>query len=259
MRNTVLTILLASLLLFSCNTGNNENDNQQDSTLTELPGIAIDSAITDNAPKEYENIVEDVILFPATYRIQNSSELKDKLASVKWKEIHKKDGVYHIADALYSLSKVNEDPCSGFPAQQLASNNNALLLFNIPKIKNGNLDTVAFTHSMIKPKEPFTFDFKNTKYTLEASGISFYSDNGSNPNGDYILKLFSDNYPKGLTLIHQTEYNDTSTDLIMIADLDKDGLPDFIFSSPRDYEEERYLIILSSDSTTYIGDRQFDC
>lgn len=258
MRNSVLTILFGTLLFLSCNNRNNVNDNSQDSTVIELPESIADSSLDDVKVLELASI-EDVILFPSTYRILNSTELKDKLASTKWKEIHKKDGVYQIADALYSLSKINEDPCSGYPAQQLESNNNALLLFAILNIQNGELDTVAFTASMIKPNSPFNFTFKDQLYKLEAYGIEFYGDNGSNPKGDYTLKLFSDKYPKGLTLIHQTEYNDTSTELVMISDLDKDGLPDFIFSSPRDYEEERYLIILSSDNTTYIGDRQFDC
>jgi hypothetical protein len=258
MRNSILTILLSTLLLLSCN-NRNESENSRDSTVFELPGSATDSTLDDVKVSELTQVVEDVILFPATYRILNSTELKDKLASTKWKEIHKKDGVYQIADALYSLSKINEDPCSGYPAQQLESNNNALLLFDIPKIENGKLDTVAFTDSMIKPNSPFNFTFNNQKFKLQAYGIEFYRDNGSNPEGDYTLKLFSEKYPEGLTLIHQTQYNDTSTELVMIADLDKDGLPDFIFSSPRDYEEERYLIILSSDITTYIGDRQFEC
>jgi hypothetical protein len=260
MKNSALTILLGTLLFLSCNNNrNNDNDKSQDSTVFELPESTKDSILDEVKISELTDVVEDVILFPATYRILNSTELKDKLASARWKEIHKKDGAYQIADALYSLSKINEDPCSGYPAQQLEANNNALLLFAIPNIQNGELDTVAFTASMIKPNSPFNFTFKDQHYKLEAYGIEFYADNGSNPKGDYTLKLFSDKYPKGLTLIHQTEYNDTSTELVMISDLDKDGLPDFIFSSPRDYEEERYLIILSSDNTTYIGDRQFDC
>jgi len=258
MRNSVLTILFGTLLFLSCN-NRNEGDNAQDSTVFELPESVTDSSTVDVKTMELTQVVEDVILFPATYRILNSTELKDKLASTKWKEIHKKDGVYQIADALYSLSKINEDPCSGYPAQQLESNNNALLLFAIPKIQDGKLDTVAFTDSMIKPNSPFSFTFKDQQYKLQAYGIEFYGDNGSNPKGDYSLKLFSDKYPEGFTLIQQSEYNDTSTELVMIADFDKDGLPDFIFSSPRDYEEERYLIILSSDNTTYLGDRQFDC
>ena len=228
MKNSVLTILLGTLLLLSCN-NRNEGDNAQDSTVFELPESVTDSSTVDVKTTELTQVVEDVILFPATYRILNSTELKDKLTSTKWKEIHKKDGVYQIADALYSLSKINEDPCSGYPAQQLESNNNALLLFAIPNIRNGKLDTVAFTESMIKPNSPFSFTFKDQQYKLQAYGIEFYGNNGSNPKGDYTLKLFSDKYPEGLTLIHQTEYNDTSTELVMIADFDKDGLPDFIF------------------------------
>lgn len=259
MRNSVLNILLGTSLLWSCTNRNNESDNIQDSTDIELTEVTSDSLVVEPQISEEIKVVEDVILFPATYRILNSTELQDKLASAKWKEIHKKDGVYQVADAVYSLSKINEDPCSGFPAQVIESNNKALLLFNIPEIKAGQVDTVAFTESMIKPNSPFSFTFNNKQFKLEAYGIEFYGANGRTPKGDYTLKLFSEEYPQGKTLIYQSSYNDTSTELVMIADFDKDGLPDFIFSSPRDYEEERYLIILSSNGTTYEGDRQFDC
>ena len=258
MKNSVLSILLGTLLLFSCN-NRNASDDTQDSVLMEMPEISSDSLLVEPEIAQEINVVEDVILFPATYRILNSTELKDKLASAKWKEVYKKDGIYQIADARYYLSKINEDPCSGYPAQVIESNNNALLLFNIPQIRLGKLDTVAFTESMIKPSSPFTFEFNNKSYTLQASGITFYGNNGSNPTGDYTLKLFSDQFPQGKTLIYQSSYNDTATELVMITDFDKDGIPDFIFSSPRDYEEERYLIILSKDNTTYMGHRQFDC
>ena len=259
MRNSVLTILLGTLLFLSCHNSNPQNDKSQDTTVFELSESTIVSSLEDVKVSELTVVVEDVILFPSTYRIQSSTELKDKLASAKWKEIYKKNGVYQIADAIYSLSKISEDPCSGLPAQQLQSTNNALLLFANPKINDSILDTVAFTDALIKPNAPFHFTFHDQKFKLQAYGIEFYSANGSNPKGDYTLKLFSDTHPDGLTLIHQTEYNDTCTELVMITDLDKDGLPDFIFSSPRDYEEERFLIILSSDKTTYMGDRQFDC
>ena len=57
----------------------------------------------------------------------------------------------------------------------------------------------------------------------------------------------------------QDQYNDTQTELKFIGDLDHDGQPDFIFSSPRDYEEERLIFNLSGSKIGYETNRQFDC
>ena len=256
MRNSILSSLLIVMVLFSCNNTTNKTPAIQDTTVSEVPQQIVD---TNKLEVVNPRTVEDVIMLPTAYRIDSNTELKDILNSKSWKEIYKKVGNYFVADAQYNLSEISEDPCSGSLQQSIEPINNALLLFSISKIKEGKLDTVAFTEARIKPKSPLNFTFNNQKFKLQAYGIEFYSDNGSNPKGDYTLKVFSDKFPDGYTLFHQTEYNDTCTELIMITDLDNDGLPDFILSSPRDYEEERYMIILSSDSTTYAGDRQFDC
>ena len=258
MKNFLLAILCICSLFFACNPNSNEENTSQDDLFQSDTNVQIQDTLL-KATVDTIKITEDVILFPDTYRIFNHMELKGKLAGRKWQEIYKKDNNYYVDKANYSLSEIEEDPCSGFPAQIIESSNNALLLFSIPNIKPGKLDTVAFSETIIQAGKSFEFSYNKHNYTLKASGISFFSENGHTPNGTYNLVLFSDQYPEGHRIITQSEYNDTCTELLMISDLDKDGFPDFIFSSPRDYEEERYLIILSSSNQIYEGNRQFDC
>ena len=259
MRNKLTISLCLSLLLASCNNTPSENNDSLVDSITAVDSNIVANENIGNNDINSSNTIDDAILFPSTYRLDSDSELKELLASKKWKEIYKKDGKYFIGNALVELSTIEEDPCSGYPAQKIVSKQNGLILFDIPNIQDAAIDTVALGDSMIQPGKPFSFSFKGKKYRLEGSGITFYGNNGSNPKGDYTLKLFSENDTKGKVIHYQDEYNDTSTQLIMITDLDNDGLPDFVLSSPGDYEEERFLIILSSTNKAYVGDRQFDC
>ena len=205
-------------------------------------------------------VVENQILFPSTYRNPEINDLEEVLNKGLWFELYEQDKQYHIAEARYKIKHIEEDPCSGFPAQQILSDRNALLYFNIPTIPNGKVDSIAFSKNIVFPGEPLEFMFNEDKYRLEASGITFFSNNNPDANdGRYILKLYINNDKEGKILVDQSEYNDSATEILFMGDLDKDGKVDFIFSSPRDYEEDRVLIILSESMMIYEGTRQFDC
>ncbi|MCA5004929.1 hypothetical protein [Sphingobacterium bovistauri] len=265
MKNFISTFLFTSLILFGCNNSKNkvkidEKDTVSIENVSIIPDSIIpDSIITIDTIAKID-IIEDALLFPSSYRMVEHTELKTIVTSKSWKEISLNNRNYQINKADFILSEIGKDECSGMMTQGIKSANNAILFFSIPQITDGKLDTVALSINSITPDKPFEFEFNDKKFKLKASGIDFNNDSGVlNAKNEYILKLYSEHYPKGFTLIHQNEYNDTSTKLVMITDLDKDGYPDFIFSSPRHYEEERYLIILSSNKTTYEGIRVFDC
>lgn len=251
MRRNLLTIIILIALFSAC------NNPKTDSTAQDSSSVRV---IGDKERWNPMLEVEDsTILLSGTYRFTPKEHLKSLLTSRNWKEIYKQDDHYMVGTAQYTLSTVEEDPCSGLPAQEIVSHRNALLMFSIANVTEGKLDTVAFSESIIYPGKPWTFTFNGSAYTLEAEGITFYSEDGHNPEGHYTLKLFAEAYPEGITLIHQSQYDDTCTEIVMITDLDKDGFPDFILSSPQHYEIERYLIILSSENKMYEGRRNFDC
>lgn len=204
-----------------------------------------------------DSIVEGRVLMPVRYRVWGDPV--SKIINKNWLELHLKDGAYAVTSALYHIENEDEEPCSGLPTETIVPKEDVLLFFNIPTIQKGPVDSIAFTKSIIEPGEPFHFTHQNQKYQLQASGIRFYKDEErNNPNANYTLQLYRDG-KLIRTLINQSSYNDTATELKFIGDLDGDGQLDFIFSSPRDYEEMRFLLILSGSTNIYEGTMQFDC
>lgn len=234
------------------------------STDSNTDTIVSDTNLTDSiaahqVPKTF-TFVENQILFPSTYRNPEINDLEEVLDKGLWFELYKQDKQYHIAEARYKIQHIDEDPCSGFPAQRILSDRNAVLYFNIPTIPNGIVDSIAYNNKIVSPGHPLEFIYNKDRYRLEASGITFFNnDNPDTNDGRYVLKLYINDDKEGKVLIDQSEYNDTATEILFMGDLDKDGKVDFIFSSPRDYEEDRVLIILSESMMIYEGTRQFDC
>lgn len=48
--------------------------------------------------------------------------------------------------------------------------------------------------------------------------------------------------------MEQESFNDTFVEILFIGDIDRDGKPDFIFGTNRNYEEERVFLYLSSEA-----------
>jgi len=256
MRKFVLPFIITLFILNSCQSNQNTENQTADTEISSH----IDSNKSELELKKEYTLVENQILFPATYRSVEIPDLETVFKNGLWFELYKDNRGYQVDQASYSIKDIEEDPCSGFPSQQIIPNRNTLLYFNIPTIPNGAVDSIPFQNTIISPGKPLTFSYQQDHYRLEATGITFFEDENRNKeNTNYTLKLFINDDKEGKILINQNEYNDTATELIFMGDLDKDGKVDFIFSSPRDYEEDRVLIILSGSMMIYEGSRQFDC
>ncbi len=258
-------LFLLAATIIACQ--NKSNDKQQHAEVLPKPDTVAQQVPTDTLPapsKEIvynaavDSIIDGRILLPSTYRVWENNDVS-KIINKNWLELHHKNGAYYVQSASYHIENEDEEPCSGLPTETIVPKEDVLVFFNIPTIQKGAVDSVAFSKPIIEPSKPFEFTFQNQNYKLQATGILFHKDQErNNPNTRYTLKLYKDGkYIR--TIIDQTEYNDTSTELEFIGDLDRDGLPDFIFSSPRDYEEQRKIIILSGSAYAYDGNVQFDC
>lgn len=259
-----LVLLFIFPFVFACQQKQTENiTNNQDTATIDLD-TAIESHVT-NAPENRENNPSTIeykhgnLLFAnAGYRIGEDNEIGKILTHGQWLMLYKDQDVYKVDRAQYTLINEAEEPCSGMPTQRLGTNRNSLLFFNIPTIKTGTVDSVIIQNKIIIPNKAMTFVYNGHSYKLEAKGIDpLKQDYRNTPNAYYQLILTKDNVSK--EILYQTEYNDTNTEILLIGDLDKDGKLDFILSSPRDYEEERIILILSSDPIHYEETRQFDC
>ncbi|WP_426791597.1 hypothetical protein [Sphingobacterium sp. WOUb80] len=205
-----------------------------------------------------DSLIDGQILMPYTYRVFDDNNVS-KIINPSWLELHRKDGKYNIGKAVYSIVYEKEEPCAGLPTETINPKADVLLFFNISALQPGPVDSIPFHNKIVPPNQPMEFSFKNDKYKLVAAGIEFYKDENTNiEHPGYTLKLFINN--KFIrTLIDQDAYHDTATELEFIGDLDRDGILDFIISSPRDYEEHRKILILSTQKFPYVGTVQFDC
>lgn len=206
---------------------------------------------------QQDSMIEGHVLIPFAYRVWENNNVS-KVIHNSWSELYRKDGKYIIGKAQYRITYEKEEPCSGLPTETINPVNDVLVFFNIPAIQHGPIESIPFSDKIISPNQPFEFTYKNDHYQLRASGIEFYKDEDQKPNARYTLKLFiNGQYTR--TLIDQSAYHDTATELEFIGDLDRDGKLDFIIASPRDYEESRTIIILSTAKYPFVGTVQFDC
>lgn len=256
--------LLAAMVMACQNKSNNKQQQtedlpKQDTVAEQAPTDSLaapDKEIVYSA--DVDSIIDGRILLPSTYRVWENNDVS-KIINGNWLELHHKNGSYYVQSASYHIENEDEEPCSGLPTETIVPKEDVLVFFNIPTVQKGAVDSVAFKNPIIEPGKPFEFTFQHDNYKLQATGIQFHKDQErGNPHARYTLKLYK-NGQYIRTIIDQTQYNDTASELAFIGDLDKDGLPDFIFSSPRDYEEQRMIIILSGSAYAYDGNVQFDC
>jgi hypothetical protein len=204
-----------------------------------------------------DSMVKGHLLLPFAYRVWENNNVS-KVINDNWLELYRKNGKYYVGKAKYKITYEKEEPCSGLPTETIDSENDVLVFFNIANIQHGAVDSISFPNKIIPSNESFEFTYKNDRYQLRASGIEFYKDEDRKPNAKYTLKLFiNGQYTR--TLIDQSAYHDTATELEFIGDLDRDGKLDFVISSPRDYEESRTIVILSTAAYPFVGTVQFDC
>lgn len=208
--------------------------------------------------KEIQFITGDILLPNVAYRIGTANEIGEILQAGTCLQLYKDKSGYKISAAEYTIANEAEEPCAGMPTQTVETKRNTLVFLKMPSLKEGNIDTVAFKSKVLAPNTSFDFIANNQSYRVEAKGTDPLKHEFRNtPNAYYQLTLKTNG--TSTLLLHQTSYTDTNTEILFIGDLDQDGKVDFILSSPRDYEEQRIIIILSGNGKYYEETRQFDC
>ncbi len=250
--------LFIGLFYSGCNTANSPSTQTIDSTI--LADTSVNLTVAKNPTNSVvpiDSLTEGNILLPSRYRIWESFESIEKLIDSTWVALYKKDNQYQVGRIPYHIEHEAEDPCSGLPTETLVPSEYTLAFFKLNEIKRGKVDSVQLERIVLNPTEVSKFSFQGRTFHIKASGRQF-DDRENNGVAPYKLQLFEgDQFIRNL--IVQDQYNDTYTELKFIGDLDRDGQPDFIFSSPRDYEEERLIFNLSSSKISYETNRQFDC
>ncbi|GAA4148471.1 hypothetical protein GCM10022216_35320 [Sphingobacterium kyonggiense] len=271
-----IAILSFFTFLYSCNHQNNSNRGNEvysvsykkDSLISKTEASQkMDDSVTDSTKliqdleKEAESqqgiIVSNKAIIPGAQRYMDQNDKTSKMVNSDWLSIYLENDQYKLGKQDLAVKEKGEDPCSGMDVEYIDTKISSLLLVNIKNLAPHKLDTLALKDRVIQPNRPLKFQWKNQNYELVATGRTF-TEAYERSNEWYTLTVYK-NGIKLRTLIIQNDYNDTQTSILLISDLDNDQIPDFIISSPRDYEEERILIFISSDPKIYEAQRVFDC
>ncbi|WP_149526404.1 hypothetical protein [Sphingobacterium hotanense] len=255
-------VSFAIILAFTqCNSTSNStingSDSYSDSTAQPIDSLSSMENPSTNVENQLDSLVDGHILLPASYRIWKPSEAISRIIDSTWLALYKNGDQYFIGKINYQIEHAAEEPCSGLPTETIVPEHQTYAFFNLREMKAGAIDSISIEKPVLNPNESSCFSFNGKKYSIKASGRAF-DDRDKNGVGVYKLELFEDDR-FARVILQQDQYNDTHTEIQLIGDFDKDGKPDFLFSSPRDYEEERVIINLSNSPYAFEGNRQFDC
>lgn len=237
-------------LISKTDTTNNMDDRSTDSA-KHIKDLATEASLLKDL------IISDKAIITGAHRYLDQNDKTSRILNSNWLSIYLENGQYKLGKQDLAIQEKGEDPCSGMDVEYIDTKISSLLLLNIKNLASLKLDTLALKERVVQPNSPLKFQWKNQNYELKATGLTF-TDAYERSNEWYTLAMYH-NGKKLRTLIIQNEYNDTQTSILLISDLDNDQIPDIILSSPRDYEEDRILIFISSDPKIYEAQRVFDC
>lgn len=237
-------------LINKTDTTNNMDDRSTDSA-KHIKDLATEASLLKDL------IISDKAIITGAHRYLDQNDKTSRILNSNWLSIYLENGQYKLGKQDLAIQEKGEDPCSGMNVEYIDTKISSLLLLNIKNLVSHKLDTLALKERVVQPNSPLKFQWKNQNYELIATGRKF-TDAYERSNEWYTLAMYH-NGKKLRTLIIQNEYNDTQTSILLISDLDNDQIPDIILSSPRDYEEDRILIFISTDPKIYEAQRVFDC
>ncbi|MGJ1266907.1 hypothetical protein ACR78G_06940 [Sphingobacterium spiritivorum] len=257
------------ILVMGCQSSGTKSANTVD-TLSHQPKK---DSITDTLqpvaqqPAPASETKESHVFFDGTYRLEEN-EKSDFLPGTQWLSLNEANGQFELSKPDYTIEK-GYDECSGMNTETLSSKHKTLVYLDFPKLKTGKVSSLKITAAKIWPKESASFDFQGSKYILKGLGKILSTETHLLDDDkqekfhevkDYSLTLSIDGKDQGI-MLNESSFNDTFMELVFVGDLDRDGKLDFVFQVPRDYEEERVVVLLSSEGYTkqYTASRQFDC
>lgn len=255
-KNFVFVFIIISLV--SCNNKQSQvNDNSVDTitiaadttTLIEkdtddIANIELDEEYIQNFSYKGINIFEP--------RVYESTDFTKQLLHIMQPlaGLFHKGNKYELKECKIVKNNVYEDECSGSTMLEPTLDIKGNCLYLIKGLKSFDKNVLDTVPANIKVwlNKTHSFTFNNTGYQFRSEG-KLISKNGSGDEyyeniRDY--KLYLSTGDKTQCIVQMKYFADTMTEILFIGDLDKDGKPDLIISSPDHYESNRLLLFLSS-------------
>lgn len=232
------------------------------------PKSKTDKTVVEQTEKK-PTFVPETILLPSSYRVDENDDPTKQLNN-DWFDLYKENGFYFLGTPSFSIKK-SYDECVGMDVKTIESKRETILYIDNKNLKTGTVQFVKTNKNRIWPKEEMKFFFNNKTYILQGQGTILTTEVQADDDktnyiwhdvSDYKLILKSEDGTLE-TLVSESSFDDTFVDLLFIGDIDQDGKPDFIFEAPTNYEQERVILILSSEAKKTPKEREisinFDC
>lgn len=193
------------------------------------------------------------ILLPSTYRDWENENPVDYL-NKKWLSLYTTNSKYYINKADYTIQRGYSE-CSGDSTKTIITQNKTLIYIKNIDINYGEIYHQNISKTRIWPGETVTYNYNNTEYKIRAEGeyISpekalLEKDSEFYANVKNYKLYISTNNSNERVFLEEESFNDTFVKILFVGDIDSDGKLDFVFEANRDYEEERVILFLSSES-----------
>ncbi|WP_343557758.1 hypothetical protein [Sphingobacterium sp.] len=263
------SLILGLFSLQACtNSSTKQNRNLTDTAKTS-DSLAIstsDSTTSLISPKTDSS--KGQIFLVRSYRIWEKED-PTAVLNKDWYDLYEENGQYYLDKVDFEV-KDGFDDCAQVATKSVESRRNSLLFLKLKGLKTGALEHLKINQSEIWPKESVQYTFKNQKIALKALGDIKSTEVQTDENGhekvfhevaNYKLNYSSINGNKEKTLFQVNQYDHVFMSTLFVGDIDRDGALDFIFSNPKNYEEEAMLLFLSNHGNPLMfeAEEQFDC
>lgn len=126
--------------------------------------------------------------------------------------------------------------------------NTVFFLTGLHKYREGELDTVSFTRSIIPAHKTLAYTFNGKPYTIKAYGDSTLISGNEYSYRNYGWKVSGFKRGKRLeqTLAEDEQFNESIYTLLWAGDLDRDGIPDLLIDVSNHYNVSSIALFLSS-------------
>ncbi|MBI3133840.1 MAG: hypothetical protein HYZ14_04115 [Bacteroidetes bacterium] len=186
----------------------------------------------------------------------HSDELWDGVEQETWYGIYHDAGAYFVEETAIRAARVNdpivdetENERTGWEISDSHPGASLALISGL-EFSESNLPHVTAPDQELIPGDSLTFSFGDVNYALFASGTKITTADNPEYNQVENYKLFLSGTKDGETvtqlLVEHTNFDESMVNVLLIADLDKDGIPDMLLNNTRHYNVTNPTLYLSS-------------